>query len=189
MRSRPTGLLALTLALGVAACGDRAQGSQPDRVAAADLEPKDPEPPKVDPCTLLTDEEISDQLWLSLQPSERKNYHPKGFNVTKNEVPWGVSRRCEFAYQSKAQISGGPILRGEFNVMVSDSSMANAVPERQKRPIAGVGDEAFRHQQTWYVQAGGLVASVTDFRGTNEPGLEPDAGRVALLKHMAPRLR
>src|SRR6185503_4547378 len=143
MRSRPAGLLALMLAFGVAACGDRAQGSQPDRVAAADLEPKDPEPPKVDPCTLLTDEEISDQLWLSLQPSERKNYHPKGFNVTKNEVPWGVSRRCEFAYQSKAQISGGPILRGEFNVMVSDSSMANAVPERQKQPIAGVGDQAF----------------------------------------------
>jgi hypothetical protein len=180
MPCRTAARLVLALALATAACGDRAQGAQ--------QEPRDPEPPKVDPCALLTDAEISDQLWLTLQPSERQTYKPQGFDVKKNEVPWGISRRCEFGYQSKAQVSGGPALRGVFNVMVSGKAMADAVPDRQKKPIPGVGDEAFRHQQTWYVRKGDLVASVTDFRGTNEPGVDPDAGRVAFLKLMAQRL-
>ncbi len=188
MSYRPAARLALALALTTAACGDRAQGAQQDRTADFDAEPRDPEPPKVDPCGLLTDAEISDQLWLTLQPSERQTYKPNGFDVKKNEVPWGVSRRCEFHYQSKAQVSGGPALRGDFNVMVSGKAMADMVPDRQKKPIPGVGDQAFRHQQTWYVRKGDFVASVTDFRGTNEPGLDPDAGRVALLKLMAERL-
>ena len=183
-----TARLVLALALATAACGDRADGAQQDQTADFDAEPRDPEPPKVDPCALLTDAEISDQLWLTLQPSERKTYNPQGFTVTKKEVPWGISRRCEFGYQSKAQVSGGPALRGDFNVMVSGKAMADMVPNPQKKPIPGVGDEAFRHQQTWYVRKGDLVASVTDFRGTNEPGLDPDAGRVALLKLMAQRL-
>jgi hypothetical protein len=180
MPYRTAARLVLALALATAACSDRAQGAQ--------AEPRDPEPPKVDPCALLTDAEISDQLWLTLQPSERQTYNPKGFDVKKKEVPWGVSRRCEFSYGSKSQVSGGPALRGDFNVMVSGRAMADMVPDRQKKPIPGVGDQAFRHQQTWYVRKGDLVASVTDFRGTNEPGLEPDAGRVALLKLMAQRL-
>ena len=54
--------------------------------------------------------------------------------------------------------------------MVSGQAMADMVPDRQKKPIPGVGDQAFRHQQTWYVRKGDLVASVTDFRGTNGPG-------------------
>ena len=188
-------LLNLAFALGTSACGDRARDERPDRTAEAgtealggDVPGADPAPPKVDACGLLTEEEISDQLWLTLQPSERQSYNPKGFDITKAEVPWGISRRCEFSFRSKAAVGDGPALRGTFNVMVSHAS-AVPVPERQKKPIPGVGDEAYRHQQTWYVRTGDLVASITDFRGTNEPGREPESGRVELLKHMAERLR
>jgi hypothetical protein len=188
-------LLSLVLAVGTAGCGDRGRGDRPGRSVVAgtealggDVADGEPAPPKLDACALLTDEEISEQLWLTLQPAERESYRPKGFEIARADVPWGISRRCEFSFRSNAVIGGGPALRGTFPVMVSDVR-AVPVPERQKKPIAGVGDEAYRHQQTWYVRVGDLVASITDFRGTNEPGLEPEAGRVALLKHIAGRLR
>jgi hypothetical protein len=188
-------LLNLVLGVAVTGCADRARDDRPDRTTASGTEAlggevpdADPAPPKVDACALLTDEEISEQLWLTLQPSERESYKPRGFDVSKADVPWGISRRCELGFRSKATIGDGPALRGTFIVMVSHAS-AVPVPERQKKPIPGVGDEAYRHEQTWYVRVGDLVASITDFRGTNEPGLEPESGRVALLKHIAGRLR
>jgi hypothetical protein len=131
---------------------------------------------------------VSEQLWLTVNPSQRENYNARGFDVTRTEVPWGISRRCELEFRSRATVSGLPTLRGDFNVMVSRAS-AVGVPENEKKPIAGMGDEAFQHQEVWYVRVGDLVASLTDFDGTNEPGLEEDAGRLALLKLMAERLR
>ena len=186
---------AMVLSLGAAGCGDRAEGTRADRTPLADAEPSDdgdidgePAPPKIDPCRLLADEELSEQLWLTVSPSQREHYNAKGFDVTRTEVPWGISRRCEFTFRSKATVSGGPATRGDFNVMVSHASLGE-VADRYKKPIPGVGDEAYRYQQVWYVRVGDLIASLTDFDGTDEPGLEPDAGRIALLEGMAQRLR
>ena len=192
--ARAVALAGLALTLGAAGCGDRAEGTRADRAPVADAEPDDdglpaePAPPSVDPCQLLTDEEISEQLWLTISPSQREHYNAKGFDITKTEVPWGVSRRCEYTFRSKATVSGGPVTRGDFNILVSRASLGE-VADREKKPIPGVGDEAYRHQQVWYVRAGDLIASLTDFDGTSEPGLEPDAGRIALLKRMAERLK
>ena len=191
--ARAAGLIALALTLGAAGCGDRAEGTPAERTPLADAGagddglPAEPAPPSVDPCQLLTDEEVSEQLWLTVPTHQREHYNAPGFDITKTEVPWGISRRCEYTFRSKATVSGGPVFRGDFNVMVSHATFY--VADRDKKPVAGVGDEAYRHQQVWYVRVGDHIASLTDFDGTNEPGLEPDAGRVALLKSMAQRLK
>lgn len=185
--------VAMVLSLGAAGCGDRAEETPAGRTPLADAEaaddglPEEPAPPNVDPCRLLTDEEVSEQLWLAIPTHQREHYKTKGFDIAKTEVPWGISRRCEFTFRTKEMISGGPVWRGDFNVMVSHAALY--VAERNKTPVPGVGDEAYHHQRIWYVRVGDHVATLTDFDGTSEPGLEPDAGRIALLRQMAQRLR
>jgi hypothetical protein len=195
---RAVSLAGLVLASSAAACGEGARSEQPEAVDAgsAVAEPMDdaaPAPLQVDPCALLTEQEISEQLLLSLSPTDVANLTPKEFAVTPTEVPWGESRRCEFAYESKDRIGGTPVLRGNFNVMVSPIAFVTAIQERDRRPVAGAGPEIFKYQQmgerAYYVMKGKYGASLTDFRGTFDPsGESQDAGRVALLRRIAERL-
>jgi hypothetical protein len=196
---RAFGLAAIVLASTAAACGERARGEQPDAAAAGAMagesdDPAEPERPPMDPCALLTEREISEQLLLTLSPEDVSNLTPKEFEVTPNEVPWGVSRRCEFAYASKDGSAGNaPLLRGTFSVMVSAIAFANAIQERHRRPVEGAGPEIFKYQEmgerTYYVTKGKYAASLTDFRGTYDPtGQSQDGARVALLRRIAERL-
>jgi hypothetical protein len=197
-RLRAVGLASIVLATTAAACGERVQGEQPD---AADAGAAAPEPmsdeasarPPVDPCALLTQQEISEQLLLTLSPSDVSNLTTKEFEVTPTEVPWGESRRCEFAYESKDRSRGGPLLHGSFSVMVSPIAFASAIQQRDRQTVAGTGAEIFKYQKmgerAYYLLKGKYAASLTDFRGTFDPsGNSSDAGRVALLRRIAERL-
>ena len=196
---RAFGLAAIVLASTAAAYGERAHGEQSDAAAAGAIvgepdEPAEPERPPMDPCALLTEQEISEQLLQTLSPEDVANLTPKEFEVTPNEVPWGVSRRCEFAYASKDASEGNaPLLRGNFSVMVSAIAFANAIQPRDRRPVAGAGPEIFKYQsmgeRTYYVTKGKYAASLTDFRGIYDPtGQSQDGARVALLRRIAERL-
>ena len=191
-------LVGLLLTSSVVACGERPQTEQLDTadasaVAASPMGDTAAARLPIDPCALLTVQEISDQLLVTLSPEEVANLTPKAFDVTPTEVPWGESRRCEFAYESRDRRSGGPMLRGNFNVMVSPIAFVTAIQERHRRPVAGAGPEIFKYQQmgerTYYVMKGNYGASLTDFRGTFDPsGTSQDGTRVALLRRIAERL-
>ena len=192
-------LAGIVLASSAAACRERAQSEQPDArdAAAGAAEPIDDAAPArlpIDPCALLTKQEISGQLLLTLSPTEVANLTPKEFEVTPSEVPWGESRRCEFAYESKDRSgSGMPVLRGTFNVMASPIAFVSGIRQRDRQPVAGAGPEIFKYQKmgelAYYVLKGKYAASLTDFRGTFDPsGNSSDAGRVALLRRIAERL-
>lgn len=94
------------------------------------------------------------------------------------EVDWDVSRRCEITYQSRHQVSGGPVERGAFNVMVFRSD-GLGIPERERRRVAGAGPETFKHQQVFYVTKGDYAVSLTDFNGTVDSRGDENAGRPA----------
>jgi hypothetical protein len=196
---RTASLAAVVLTCTAAACGERARTEEPGAAIAATEEAESmngeaPARPPVDPCALLMEKEISEQLLLTLSPSDVANLSPKEFKVAPSEVPWGESRRCEFAYESKDR--GGsdtPVLRGTFNVMVSPIAFANGIQQKDRRPVDGAGPEIFKYQKmgekTYYVTKGKYAASLTDFRGTYDPsGTSQDGGRVALLQRIATRL-
>jgi hypothetical protein len=196
---RAASLAAVVLTCTAAACGERARTGEPGAAIVAAAEPESmndgaPARPSVDPCALLTEKEISEQLLLTLSPSDVANLTPKEFTVAPSEVPWGESRRCEFAYESKDRSGGDtPVLRGTFNLMVSPIAFVNAIQQKDRRPVDGAGPEIFKYQKmgekTYYVTKGKYAASLTDFRGTYDPsGASQDGSRVALLRRIANRL-
>jgi hypothetical protein len=189
--SRAVALAALLLAAAVPGCGDRADDAGQRAGSASEVgDPGAGDGParvEVDPCALLTTDEISEQLFLAVSPSERANWTTQEFDITTTEPDWGVSRRCEYKFASREVVGGGPVWHSDFNVMVIDVG-AIGVPERKRLPVEGAGPEIFRSsgERVYYVTKGAHAATLTSFPGTHEGG--EDAGRVALLRRIAERL-
>ena len=189
--SRAAFLAALLLAAPVAACGDRA-GAEQGADSAADLEDGgEAARLEVDPCALLTREEISEQLYLSLPLHQREHYSTPEFDVEPTPSDFGASRMCAYRFQSRDSVGGNPTWHSDFDLMVFPSN-AIALPEDKREPIAGGGAGMFKERGTaaaYYVVKGGLAVSITRFPGRQEDGEGgPDAGRVALLERIAGRL-
>jgi hypothetical protein len=191
--ARAAGVAVLLLPLGLTGCGERAQGAEADHAASTQAGPGDPDddsgptPPPIDPCSIITAQEISEQLLHTVAPSQRANWTSTGFDVVQTEVEWGMARRCEITYRSRHQVSGGPAERGAFNLMVFRSD-GIGIPERERRPIAGAGPEVFKHQQVFYVTKGDYAVSLTDFKGTSDSQGKENEGRITLLRTAATRL-
>lgn len=189
--ARLAALTAVLLPTGAAACGDRAQGTQARAAANTAADGSDElaerKPPAVDPCGLLTSDEIAEQLRRTGPSNERDIYATMQWDVKPTETPWGVSRRCEISYQGREKATGSDLTRGTFSVMVFWTDMMG-IPEDRRKPVAGAPPEIFKHQQVYYVTKGDLAASLTDFRGTSSDGGDENSGRVALLRKIAARL-
>ncbi len=179
-------LSALLLAAG---CG----GAGEDAGSAAYFEEGDGEPARieVDPCALLTREEISKELFLSLPPDQRAHYDTDEFDVETTEPEAGTSRLCEYRFASRDSVGDGPTWHSDFTLMVFPSN-AIALAEDQRKPIDGAGAGMFKEAGTaaaYYVVKGGLAVSVARVPGRGEEAEGgPDAGRVALLRRIAERL-
>jgi hypothetical protein len=187
--SRAALIAALLLAAAVAACGgggDAGQGA----AYGGDLEDGDtPARIEVEPCALLTNEEISEQLFLSLSADEQARWTSREFDLATTEPDLGVTRMCEYKFQSRYAVGGGPTWHSDFDIMVFPSN-AIALAEDKRRPIAGAGPEMFKEPGTaaaYYVVKGNLAVSLHRFPGRKEEG-EVDAGRLALLQRIAARL-
>jgi hypothetical protein len=190
--ARAAGFALLLATLGLSGCGERVQRADSAASTRADAGDPDgeggPTRPPIDPCALLTEQEIAAQLLRTLPPSERANWTTTEFQVAPTEVDWGVSRRCEVTWQSRQQVSGsGPVVRGLFHLMVFGRD-GLGIPEGKRRSVTGAGPEIFRHQQVFYVTKGDYAVSRTDFKGTQDADGNVDAGRVALLRAAASRL-
>jgi hypothetical protein len=191
--SRAALLAALLLAAAVPACGDRGEGAEQRAGQASDFDDLGVEEQarvEVDPCALLKNAEISGQLARAVSPSERPNWSTLEFDVTPTEVEWGISRRCEYKFQSRERAGGGPVWHSDFNVMVIHAG-AILVPERNRVPVAGAGPEIFRSkgEQVYYVTKGAHAATLTSFPGSREGDeSDEDATRIVLLRRIAERL-
>ena len=191
--SRIAFLGALLLTAAVQACGgagDSAAGGDAESAAAFGDDGGEARI-DVDPCALLTKEEISEQLFQSLPAHQRENYTTGEFDIEATEPELGTSRLCEYRFASRDSVGGGPTWHSDFTLMVFPSN-AVALPESQRRPIDGAGPGMFKEAGTaagYYVVKGGLAVSLTRFPGRGEEGEGgPDAGRVVLLRTIAERL-
>jgi hypothetical protein len=194
MTATGTGVIAaLFLVASAAACGDGAGDGAEQGAAAEDASYFEEAPGRIDidPCGLLTKAEISEQLFLSLPPSERANYSSPEFDISTAEPDLGVTRRCEYRFASRDSVGGGPTWHSDFDIMVFPSN-AIALAEDKRRPIEGAGAGMFKEPGTraaYYVVKGSHAVTLTGFpgRGENEEG-GIDAGRLVLLRHIAERL-
>lgn len=183
--SRAALLVALLLASAATGCGSGADAEE-GAAYAGDFEGGDaPARIDVEPCSLLTNGEISEQLYLSMSPSERAS-RPREFALSTTEPELGATRRCEYRFESG---DGG--WHSDFDIMVFPSN-AIGLAEEKRRPIEGAGPEMFKEsgpRAAFYVVKGNLVVTLTGFpgRAENEEG-GPDAGRLVLLRRIAERL-
>ena len=190
-RSRAARFVVLLLAAAVPACGGGADAGQGAESAGAFEDGEAPARIDVDPCALLTREEISEQLFLTIQTDQREHYKSDEFDVETTEPDLGTTRMCEFRFASRDSVGGGPTWHSDFNLMVFPSN-AIALPEDRRKPIDGAGPGMFKEAGTaaaYYVVKGGLAVTLTRFPGRGEDAEGgPDAGRVVLLRRIAERL-
>ena len=187
--SRATLLAALLLAAAVPACGGGADADPGAELSGALEGEESPARIDVEPCALLTNEEISEQLFLSLSADEQSRWTSREFDLETTEPELGVTRMCEYKFQSRYAVGGGPTWHSDFDIMVFPSN-AIALAEEKRRPIAGAGPEMFKEPGTaaaYYVVKGNLAASLHRFPGRKVES-EVDAGRVELLQRIAARL-
>lgn len=184
-------LAALLLATAVPACGGGADAEPGAGFAGAIEDGEAPARIEVEPCSLLTNEEISEQLFLSLSADEQSRYTSREFDLTTTEPDLGLTRMCEYRFASRDSVGGGATWHSDFTLMVFPSN-AIALREDKRKPIEGAGPEMFKEGGTaaaYYLVKGALAVSLTRFPGRGEDAEGgPDAGRVVLLRRIAERL-
>ena len=144
----------------------------------------------VDPCALLTKEELSQQLFLSVSPSQREGWTSSEFDISATEPELGTSRLCEYRFESRYAVGGGPVWHSDFRLTVFPVN-AIGLAEDRREPIEGGSREMFKERgsSTVYVVKGPHAVSVSGFPGRDEdePG-GADGGRLVLLQRIAERL-
>ena len=185
--SRAALLAALLLAAAVPACGGGADAEQARRVS----------PPPSRTAATRRHASTSSRARCSrtrrsrsssTSPSRRRNgprWTSREFDLATTEPDLGVTRRCEYRFESREAVGGGPVWHSDFDIMVFPVN-AIALAEDKRKPIAGAGPEMFKERGTrgaFYVVKGGLAVTLTGFPGRdeNEEG-GPDAGRLVLLR-------
>jgi hypothetical protein len=182
---------ALLLATAVSACGGGADAEE-GAAYAGDFEGDEtPARIEVDPCALLTGDEISEQLFLAVPADQREHYSTDEFGVEGTASDYGASRMCAYRFESRDSVGSGPTWHSDFDLLVFPSN-AVALPDDKREPIAGAGPEMFKERGTaaaYYVVKGGLAVSITRFPGRPEDAEGgPDAGRLVLLQRITERL-
>lgn len=181
---------ALLMAAAVAGCGGSAGGDAEGEAEYASYFDDEQARVVVDPCALLTKEELSEQLFLAVTPSQREHWTSSEFDITATEPELGTSRLCEYRFESRQANSGGPSWHSDFSLTVFPSN-AIALPEEKRQPIAGGSSGMFKERGTGvvYVVKGPHAVSINGFPGRDEdePG-GSDGGRLVLLQRIAERL-
>lgn len=170
-------LLMAVVVLGCAGKGDESGADAASSDAAI----------TVDPCALLTNEQISEELLLAVSPSQRASWTTTEFSIANSPVTRGESRACEYTFASRQEVGGTPAWQSAFSLMVSPADLV-LVPQDQRLPVPGAPN-MFRQasgEGVYYVVKGGRAATIANFPGRSEG--DADAGRIALLRRVADRL-
>lgn len=143
----------------------------------------------IDPCALLTREEIIAQIEASMERTQREAFLAQGgkFDVTSTPETAGISRECQHAWRGTVS-SGDVRSTSTFKVVVTDGAFVNPnVNNAKNRPIAGIGDEAYfmsRGSMMPYARLGKVAVGIEGF-----PDTPADRGGVGLLRAAAGRVR
>jgi hypothetical protein len=189
-------LCALAAALAAAGCSSEPAGSEPAAPAttaeqalaaagtaagdAAGGDGADADVSAVDPCSLLTTEEIVAQLEAAEDPAAPID---GGYEITTEAASVGANRSCVFSWRSEASSGGQPLASGQFNLDVlpaADVDIPTAFAG-ETTPIDGVGDRAFVALDVPYAVVGSHLIGVFNFHGSRE-------GAIELLRAAAQRL-
>jgi len=140
---------------------------------------------KINPCSLLTNEEIAAQVDLSLEPHQREAKRQMGVrHEISSKLEEGVPTVCLFSWRS-VDSKGEESYRGEFEVhLITAQQMVEFPPLKRKQAITGVGDEAFHDGYRAYARFGKVGIDIENFPDTHE-----GEGRVELLRAAVRRLQ
>ena len=179
---KATPAILMTFALACGGGSDTQSASEksdvPDRgsaASAADLP---------DPCSLVTDEEVSDLLWKGMEANQREALQARNakheFKKRVEDVPSPPGRTCYFEYRRVASDSVWG--EGDFRLrtLAKQTWDIFAGSGSTKKPIPGVGDEAFYMSNAAYGRRGNVGVEVVDFN-SDEIEMELLAKAVARL--------
>ena len=137
-----------------------------------------------DPCSLVTDEQVSELLWRGMDASQRASLQAKGakhvFTKRVENVETPAGRTCYFQYKRAA----GDSVWGEGDFQLRTLArqtfemFAQSKPSSQK-PIEGVGDQAFYLSNAAYGRRGSVGVEVVNF---NSKDLEIELLKQAVAK-------
>lgn len=142
----------------------------------------------VDPCSLVTKDEIQQQIEQSGPPSQAAALKQNGavWTIAMHPVPRGVSRTCEVHWQASV---GDDIRRqDDFTIVVTFAGWLTGSVEGMKPPlpIANLGDEAYfvgGPSGPPYARVGPVAVGIENF-----PDTKASKSGVALLRLAVPRV-
>ena len=195
-------LSAVAIAIGTAGCGSRADAGSAgadvsqytgQKAGGADDEPSARGASKavasIDPCALLTRQEIDAEIEASMERNQREAFLAQGgsWDVDSTAETAGIARECQYAWRGK--LSNGDVRStSNFKVVITDGAFVNGDLNNAKaRPIPGVGDEAYymsRGAMMPYARVGNVAVGIEGFPDT--PAARGGAG---LLRTAVSRVR
>lgn len=155
---------------------DDAGGSAPNKAVAA-----------IDPCALLTNAEIIDQLEKAQEPNNLAAWKAKGgsWKITPTRDQQGIAKQCHYAFIGDAP-DGNFIHKSDFTLIVTDGAFVNPDLNKAKdRPIPGLGDEAYfmsRGPMMPYARVGKVAVGLEGFPSTPTAKAGADLLRLAVAR-------
>lgn len=143
----------------------------------------------IDPCSLVTKDEIVAQMEASYVPDQLAGFKSAGgsWQITPNAEKQGTSKACRYAV--RGSVSNGDVRhQTEFSVIVAEGAFVNPnVNNAKNRPIPGVGDEAYfmsRGPMMPYARVGNVAFGIEGF-----PNTPADKAGLGLLRAAVARVR
>ncbi len=122
----------------------------------------------IDPCGLVTKEEIFSLIESTYEPGQLAGFKSKGGTWATTPTPQqeGISKTCRFPFTGT--VSNGDVShRSEFKLIVTDGAFVNPdINKAGSRPIPGIGDEAYfmsRGQMMPYARVGKVGVGLEGF--------------------------
>ena len=125
----------------------------------------------IDPCSLLKNEEIIDQLEKAQEPNNLAAWKAKGgsWKITPTPDQQGIAKQCHYAFIGDAP-DGNFIHKSDFTLIVTDGAFVNPqLNNAGNRPIPGIGDEAYfmsRGPMMPYARIGKVAIGLEGFPST-----------------------
>jgi hypothetical protein len=175
-------------AADVSAYAGTSGGGRADNAQSSDADggvPKDVA--AIDPCALVTREEIITQIEASYQADQLAGFKSKGgtWEVTPNPQQEGISKACRYAFKGTVQ-NGDVSYQSEFKVIVTNGAFVNGdVNNAKARPLPGVGDEAYfmsRGPMMPYARVGDVAVGIEGFPSTPTAKAGADLLRAAVSR-------
>jgi hypothetical protein len=165
----PAALIGLVLACGGSNDGDAsAKKSDAPNANAASSANAGSLP---DPCSLVTDEQVSDLLWKGMEASQRQSLQAKNakhvFTKRVEDVATPPSRTCH--YQYRRTVGDTEMGKGDFELRTLGRETFDmfAQSSKSQKPIPGVGDQAFYMQNAAYGRRGNVGVEIVNFNSTD----------------------